>query len=90
MALIFRSHTIQRMFERRISKADIILCLANGEDIETYPVDTPYPSRLILGWADTRPLHLVVADNALDLETIVITVYEPDPNLWSSDFRRRL
>jgi hypothetical protein len=37
-----------------------------------------------------RPLHVVAAYNDADGETIVITVYEPDPALWSDDFRRRL
>ena len=34
-------------------------------------------------------LHVVVADNAPDDETIVVTVYEPDPALWQPGFRRR-
>jgi hypothetical protein len=32
---------------------------------------------------------VVVADNKSEDEFIVITVYEPDPALWSEDFRRR-
>lgn len=30
---------------------------------EDYPDDTPYPSRLLLGWHNNRPLNIVVADN---------------------------
>ena len=90
MALIFRSHALQRMFQRRVSVDDVREVLAKGEDIEVYPYDTPYPTRLVLGASGGRTLHIVVADNAHDLETIVITVYEPDPALWSLDFRRRL
>ena len=33
--------------------------------------------------------EVVVADNADDDETIVVTVYEPDPALWRPGFRRR-
>jgi len=48
--------------------------------IEEYPDDTPYPSRLILGWNGTKPLHVVIADNNEDKETIIITAYEPNQN----------
>ena len=89
MALVFRSHALQRMFQRRVSTEEVRRALATGEDIEDYPYDLPYPGRLVLGNVDGRPLHIVVADNAQALETIVITVYEPDPALWTTDFRRR-
>lgn len=90
MSLILRTHAIQRMFQRRVSTEDVRSVLATGEIIEDYPLDTPYPSRLVLGWVGGRPLHVVAADNVADDETYVITVYEPDPALWSPDFRRRL
>ncbi|HXX22088.1 MAG TPA: DUF4258 domain-containing protein [Terriglobia bacterium] len=49
----------------------------------------PYPSRLVLGWIGARPLHTVVADNLSENELIVITVYEPDSEVWEADFKRR-
>jgi len=87
--LVFRVHAIQRMFQRRISKDDVRRVLESGETIETYPKDTPYPSRLMLGWCGPRPLHVVVADNMEDQERIVITVYEPDLTEWEQGFSRR-
>ena len=78
--LVFRVHAIQRMALRNISAA---------EAIEEYPDDTTYPSRLVLGWAGSRPLHVVAADNPEDEATIVITVYEPEPTQWEAGFRRR-
>ncbi len=57
--------------------------------VEDYPDDKPYPSRLLLGWREGRPLHVVVAENAPGNEWIVITVYEPDPARWEADFTRR-
>lgn len=88
--IIFRTHAIQRMFQRRVDEKDIRSILATGETIEGYPDDTPYPSRLILGWVEKRPLHVVAADNVADNETIVITVYEPEQDKWSPDFKRRI
>ncbi len=77
------------MFQRRIGREDVRHVLANGEVIEEYPEDTPYPSRLILGWCASRPLHVVVADNLEAEETVVITVYEPDSSQWEAGFRRK-
>jgi hypothetical protein len=77
------------MFERQISVGDIIAVIGSGETIEDYQDDKPYPSRLVLGWRGARPVHVVVAQNLSENELIVITVYEPDPELWEADFRRR-
>jgi hypothetical protein len=87
--VVFRVHALQRMFERRISVDDVYAVIARGEVIEDYPDDRPYPSRLVLGWIGARPLHTVVADNLSENELIVITVYEPDSEVWEADFKRR-
>lgn len=89
MKITYRVHAVRRMFERRIAGADVASVLATGEEIATYPDDQPYGSRLLLGWCNNRPLHVVAAYNAQDNEEIVITVYEPDAALWDDGFRRR-
>ena len=80
----FRLHAVQKMFERNISPDHVIDAVENGEVIRRYDDDTPYPSRLILGWVEVRPLHVVAADT--DTEIIIITAYEPDPDTWNADF----
>lgn len=87
--LVFRVHAIVRMFEGGISEQEVRETVEGGETIERYPDDTPYPSRLVLGWSAGRPLHVVAVDNAEEDEIIVITVYEPDAALWEADFKRR-
>ena len=87
--LVFRVHAIQRMFERGIAKEDVRQALSTGKTIEAYPEDQPYPSRLVLGWVGVRPIHVVVADNPVQQETIVVTVYEPDPTKGETGFERR-
>ncbi len=63
--------------------------IQNGEIIEEYPDDRPYPSLLIFGRTLAgRAIHVVCACNNEEEQTIVITVYEPDPVRWI-DFRRR-
>jgi hypothetical protein len=78
------------MFEQAIAETDVEHVLSSGEEIRAYPEDKPYPSRLVLGWIGNRPLHVVAADDSSAEETIIITVYEPDPSQWETDFRRRL
>ena len=87
--LVYRVHAIQRMYQRAISEIEVRHVIAPEEIVEDYPNDTPYPSRLVLGWSGRRPIHVVVADNVDDQENIVITVYEPDPAEWQADFKRR-
>ena len=87
--LVFRVHAVQRMSESEITERDVRDILYGGETIEAYPDDTPYPSRLMLRWCRGRPLHVVAAKNAQAQETIVITVYDPDPTLWEPGFRQR-
>jgi hypothetical protein len=42
------------MAERNITRADVELVVKTGEIIREYSDDTPYPSRLMLGWRDER------------------------------------
>ncbi|NOT00862.1 MAG: DUF4258 domain-containing protein [Phycisphaerales bacterium] len=87
--LVFRVHAIQRMFERGIGVRDVRMVLESGVTIESYPHDDPYPSRLVLGRVDSRPIHVVAADDPEGATTMVITVYEPDAARWDASFRRR-
>jgi len=88
-SLVFRVHAVQRMFQRHVGEPDVRHVLSAGTVIERYLEDRPYPSYLMLGWVGSRPLHVVVADNSEARETIIITVYEPDPLQWDADFARR-
>lgn len=86
---VFRIHAVRRMFQRGIDELEVKDILEKGEIIEEYPDDTPFPSRLVLGWSALRPLHVVVADNQKSGERIVVTVYEPSPDQWDNEFKRR-
>ena len=77
------------MFERRVSTADVRAVLDHGDVSAEYPDDQPYPSRLMLGLVEDRPVHVVAADTPDSGQTVIITVYEPDPSIWDDDFRRR-
>lgn len=88
--LVFRVHAVRRMFERGINPTDVAEVLRSGEIIEEYATDIPFPSRLVLGHvANDRSLHVVAADDDRGEMTYIITVYEPDPDQWTADLRRR-
>lgn len=87
--LVFRVHAIKRMFKRRIDDEEVRHVIETGDVIEQYPEDDPYPSKLMLGWVGSRPIHVVIAYNKSKNETIIVTAYEPDENQWDKDFRRR-
>lgn len=81
-------HAAKRLEQRGISLNDIISCIKNGEIIEQYPADYPYPSCLIMGIAlNNVILHVVIGSN---LETIwIITAYFPNREKWENDFKTR-
>jgi len=87
--LVFRVHAIQRMFERGINETDVRDVLENGEVIESYPDDAPYPSFLVLGFVGGRPIHVVASDASDQHATVVISVYEPDLRRWDQTYRYR-
>lgn len=85
--LIYRVHAIQRMIERDILPEDVAYVIETGKVIEAYPGEVPYPTCLMVGRIGSRPIHVVTATTKSEI--IVITVYEPDPEHWESDFETR-
>jgi hypothetical protein len=87
--VIYQRHAVERMAQRGVSEEEVMQALLTGETIQVYADDTPFPSELILGWREGRPLHIVVATDTRRQRKIVITVYEPHPGQWEADFRRK-
>ncbi len=77
------------MFERDILEENVEDTVKNGEIIEEYLDDIPYPSFLALKFYD-KPLHVVFAKNQEKDEIIVITAYYPDKEKWSDDYKIRI
>lgn len=87
--IIFSGHAVRQMFQRTISKDDILAVIRNGEVIVDYPDDKPYPSCLMLGFIQQKPLHVVFALDTENQVGIVVTAYVPDAHLWTEDFKSR-
>lgn len=76
------------MFQRDILEEDVEYVIKTGKIIEEYLDDKPYPSFLILGFKNNKPLHVVCAKN--ETEIIIITVYHPDDDKWINNFTKRI
>ena len=87
--VIFSRHALERMFQRSIGPEVVKQVLNQGEVIANYPDDTPFPSQLILGYRNGRPIHLVAAKDGRAEICYIITVYEPQAELWADDYRKR-
>lgn len=69
--------------------AEFEAALQGAEVIEERVVEPSAVSELLVVVSWTRPLHVVVVVDDARREERIVTVYEPDPDLWSADYRRR-
>ncbi len=72
-------HATMARLNRGIKMIQLKQALSDGEIIERYPDDEPYPSCLVIGWLETGdPLHIVVPEA------------KPFPNCVSSLYMNRM
>lgn len=58
--VIITAHVFSQIKIRKIRISDILTAVENGEIIEQYPNDFPYPSCLVFGHtSDQTPIHIV-------------------------------
>jgi uncharacterized protein DUF4258 len=82
-------HADEEAHADQLSLDEILFSVTQGEVLESYPTDKPFPSCLIGG--TTRqgdPVHSVWAYNAESRWAVLVTVYRPDPERWV-DWRKR-
>lgn len=86
--VLISEHAAMRFRQRRLKVKDIRCAVNNGEIIEQYPEDFPFPSCLILGkTTDEKILHVVMSDEGR--MSRIITAYYPDSDKWDSQFKVR-
>ena len=81
-------HAAERSRQRGILSRDIRNAVENGEIIEQYPDDFPFPSCLILGH-DLAGHHIHVCMSEEGTCSRIITAYYPDREKWSEDLKVR-
>ena len=86
--IIITLHGQLRLNERGITIDDVMNAINNGDIIEQYPDDFPFPSCLILGLSvQNTYIHIVVS---MDEDKIyLITAYIPKRDKWETDFKTR-
>ena len=86
--LIWTRHIIIRLLQRSITQKDVEEALLNGEIIEEYKEDFPYPSCLVYGInLKNEVIHIVCGSNGEELW--LITAYFPDKLEWEEDLKTR-
>ena len=86
--IVISLHGQLRLNERNITVDDVMNAIDNGEIIEQYPDDFPFPSCLILGLSINGVyIHIVVSMN--DDKIYLITAYVPDTDKWEADMKTR-
>ncbi len=84
------NHAYEEAQADNLSFDEIFISVFQGEIIEEYPEDKPYPSCLIYG-SNFRgePVHSVWGYNKKTRWAVLITVYRPDPERWIGWKKRR-
>lgn len=78
----FSRHAVDQSIRRRISVRELREAMVAPEVIENYPDDKYGASCLLLGYTlARRPLHVQCSHPSRPVLK-VITLYEPDPDLW--------
>ncbi|WP_044975723.1 DUF4258 domain-containing protein [Ruminococcus sp. HUN007] len=81
-------HASERFRQRGIKIKDIRVAIHNGEIIEQYPEDYPFPSCLIYGNdSNDNPIHVCMSDEGTSSR--IITAYHPDLKNWNEDLKTR-
>jgi hypothetical protein len=84
------SHALTEAEADRLTFSQIEAATLAGECIEDYPTDPRGPSCLVLGQlAEGVAIHALWGFDAPSRQAILITVYRPDSERWTDDFRRR-
>ena len=85
----YSQHAVDQSVVRMISTKEVQEAVEHGKIIENYPDDKYGPSCLIYGkTTNGRPIHVQCSYPSRPLVKI-ITVYEPDPALWTNFEIRR-
>ncbi len=85
----FQKHAIKRMIEERLVSSIVLEVVLSGEIIKEYHDDKPFPSILMLGYDNRRPIHVVCSYNPDADKVHIITNYKPTLEYYESDFKTR-
>ena len=86
--VVLTDHVFDKVRSTDMALAEFEALLDDGEVIEQTAISVGVKELvLIVDW--TRPLHTVIVVDDIRREERIVTVYEPDANRWSYDFKVR-
>ena len=84
-------HADEEAQDDNLNYDEIFFSVVQGEIIEQYGKDRPFPSCLVYGCTfEGEPVHSVWAYNEQTRWAVLITVYRPDPERWINWRKRRI
>ncbi|MCA1671329.1 MAG: DUF4258 domain-containing protein [Actinobacteria bacterium] len=86
---VLTEHVFDKIRSIDMALAEFEQLLGCGEIIEEHKTGPGRLKELVLVIEWRRPLHVVVIVDTVRGEERIVTVYEPDPDRWSHDYRRR-
>lgn len=86
---LITEHAFDKLRLIDCSFAEFTVVLEDAEVIEEAEVDDAEVKELVLTIEWVRPLHVVVVVDERRQEERIVTVYEPDDDLWTDGYRRR-
>ena len=87
--MLLTDHVFDKVRSIDMTLAEFEVLLDEGEVIEETSIEEGVKELvLIMEWS--RPLHVVVVVDDIREEERIVTVYEPDEDRWSPDFKVRL
>lgn len=85
---VISEHAFDKLRLLDCTLAEFEVAIHSSEIIEETDVAAGV-KELVLSVEWKRPLHTVVVVDEARSEERIVTVYEPDPDRWSADYRRR-
>jgi hypothetical protein len=82
-------HVTMRLQTRRLTAGMIYEAMDSLEIIESYPQDKYLPSFLLRGAYGEAVFHVQIATDTLGGNIRIVTMYNPDPEDWDKEMRRR-
>lgn len=80
-------HAEKERYAENITIKDLENAVQNGEILESYPEDTRGKSCLILGYSESKPIHIVCGCSQ-EKRIRIITVYLPKAPKWINEKTR--
>ena len=87
--IVLTDHVFDKVRAVDLTFAEFEALLDTGEIVEEHAISGEELKEIVLLLAWTRPLHLVIVVDHRRREERILTLYEPDPDQWTPDYRSR-